>query len=166
MTSSISFEETVRLVVEQQGQSTGDTPDWSVLKNDFDDDGKRDLWHNTTDAIGSIANYFQRHHWQSGGTVAVPAMAGGNHIKVTVHKGYKPHSRISELRNKGIIPTVKADPTAKAALIELETRNGREYWLGLDNFYVITRYNHSPLYAMAVYQLAEAIRLRHNAQQG
>lgn len=124
---------------------------------DFDGDGKRDLWNNTTDAIGSIANYFKRHHWQPGGKVAVPAFVGGNHIKVTVKKGFKPHSSIADLSNKGVSPKVKTDPTAMAALIELETRRGPEYWLGLDNFYVITRYNHSPLYAMAVYQLGQAI---------
>ena len=124
---------------------------------DFDGDGKRDLWNNPVDAIGSVANYFKQHQWQPGAMVTVPALVGGNHIQVTVQKGFKPHSTIAELRNKGVTPKAKADPQAMAALIELETRRGREYWLGLDNFYVITRYNHSPLYAMAVYQLGQAI---------
>lgn len=133
---------------------------------DFDADGKRDLWNNTSDAIGSIANYFKRHHWQPGGMVTVPALVGGNHIKVTVKKGFKPHSSVAELGNKGVTPKAYADPSAMAALIELETRRGPEYWLGLDNFYVITRYNHSPLYAMAVYQLGQAILKQHKLHHG
>lgn len=124
---------------------------------DFDADGKRDLWHNTTDAIGSVANYFMQHRWQRGAAITIPAIVGGNLIKVTVKKGIKPHSTIAQLRNRGVTPLTKADTNAMAALIELKTRAGWEYWLGLDNFYVITRYNHSPLYAMAVFQLGQAI---------
>ena len=124
---------------------------------DFDGDGKRDLWNDTSDAIGSVANYFQRHHWQPGEAVAAPVMVGSNQIKVLVGKGIKPHSRIAELKKRGVTPKTKLDPEALGALIELKTRAGHEYWLGLNNFYVITRYNHSPLYAMAVYQLGQAI---------
>ena len=74
-----------------------------------------------------------------------------------VKKGLKPHSTVAELQNHGVTAKAKLDPTALGALIELKTRAGHEYWLGLNNFYVITRYNHSPLYAMAVYQLGQAI---------
>jgi membrane-bound lytic murein transglycosylase B len=124
---------------------------------DFDGDGRRDLWNDTSDAIGSVANYFQRHHWQPGEAVAAPVMVGSNQIKVLVGKGIKPHSRVAELKKRGVTPKTKLDPEALGALIELKTRAGHEYWLGLNNFYVITRYNHSPLYAMAVYQLGQAI---------
>jgi len=124
---------------------------------DFDGDGKRDLWNNTVDAIGSVANYFKRHKWQPGGKVVVPAIVGSNHIQVLVKKGYKPHSTITELRKRGATAKSKLDPDALGALIELKTLASREYWIGLNNFYVITRYNHSPLYAMAVYQLGQAI---------
>jgi len=124
---------------------------------DFDGDGKRDLWDNTADAIGSVANYFKRHKWQPGGKVVVPALVGSNHILVLVKKGYKPHSTIAELRKRGATAKSKLDPNSMGALIELKTRVGREHWIGLNNFYVITRYNHSPLYAMAVYQLGQAI---------
>ena len=124
---------------------------------DFDGDGKRDLWNDTSDAIGSVANYFQLHHWQPGGAVAAPVIVGSNHIKVLVEKGIKPHSRVADLKKRGVTPKTKLDPEALGALIELKTRAGHEYWLGLNNFYVITRYNHSPLYAMAVYQLGQAI---------
>lgn len=124
---------------------------------DFDGDGKRDLWNNNADAIGSIANYFKRHKWQAGGAVAAPAIVGSNGIQQLVKEGYKPHSTVAELRQRGVTAKSKVDPDALGALIELKTRAGHEYWLGLNNFYVITRYNHSPLYAMAVHQLGQAI---------
>lgn len=124
---------------------------------DFNGDGKRDLWDNTADAIGSVANYFQRHKWQRGGKVAAPAIVGSNQIQVMVEKGIKPHSTVAELQQHGVTARTKLDPDALGALIDLKTRAGHEYWLGLNNFYVITRYNHSPLYAMAVYQLGQAI---------
>jgi len=124
---------------------------------DFDGDGKRDLWNNTSDAIGSVANYFMRHHWQPGGLVTAPAIVGSNQIKVIVEKGLKPHSTVADLSKRGVTPKIKLDPNEMGALIELQNRAGQEYWLGLNNFYVITRYNRSPLYAMAVYQLGQAI---------
>ncbi|NOX77142.1 MAG: lytic murein transglycosylase B [Gammaproteobacteria bacterium] len=130
---------------------------------DFDGDGKRDLWNNTSDAIGSVANYFKLHKWQPGAKITAPAIVGSNHIQVLVKQGYKPHSSVAELRQRGVTAKVKLDPQAMGALIELKTRAGREYWVGLDNFYVITRYNHSPLYAMAVYQLGQAILAKRNA---
>jgi len=131
---------------------------------DFDGDGKRDLWNNTVDAIGSVANYFKRHKWQPGGPVVVPAVVGSNHIQVLVKKGYKPHSTVTELRKRGATAKSKLDPNAMGALIELKTLAGREHWIGLNNFYVITRYNHSPLYAMAVYQLGQAIMSKRAAE--
>lgn len=124
---------------------------------DFDGDGKRDLWNNNADAIGSVANYFKRHKWQTGGDVAAPAIVGSNHIQTLVKKGYKPHSTVTELRQRGVTAKRKVDPEALGALLELKQLAGREYWLALNNFYVITRYNHSPLYAMAVHQLGQAI---------
>jgi len=130
---------------------------------DFDGDGKRDLWNNNADAIGSVANYFKRHKWQTGGVVAAPAIVGSNHIQVLVKEGYKPHSTVAELRKRGATAKSKVDPDALAALIELKLMAGREYWLGLNNFYVITRYNHSPLYAMAVHQLGQAILKKRGA---
>jgi membrane-bound lytic murein transglycosylase B len=124
---------------------------------DFDGDGKRDLWNNTNDAIGSVANYFKRHKWKPGGKVTTPATVASNHINSLVEKGYKPHSTVADLFQLGVKPTSELDPEALGALIELKKQTGQEYWLGLNNFYVITRYNHSPLYAMAVYQLGQAI---------
>ena len=120
---------------------------------DFDGDGKRDLWNSTADVIGSVANYFKVHGWKNGGQVVVPARVNGQ-IEETRNK-LKPHTSIADLAKKGVIPKVAVDNDAKVTVITLEGKRGKEYWLGLDNFYVITRYNHSAMYAMAVYQLSQ-----------
>ena len=126
---------------------------------DFDGDGKRDIWNNENDAIGSVANYFARHGWKRDFPVVLPA--GG--VDPNRHAGFltgelKPAHTLAQLREAGIRFDDMINDQLEAALIALETDKGNEYWLGLDNFYVITRYNHSPMYAMAVYQLGEAIR--------
>jgi membrane-bound lytic murein transglycosylase B len=124
---------------------------------DFSGDGKRDLWGDTQDAIGSVANYFKQHQWQRGGAITLPALAGGGDLKAMVQKGLKPHTTVAQLRQQNVFAADRVEPQALAALIELQTAFGVEYWLGLQNFYVITRYNRSPLYAMAAYQLGQAI---------
>ncbi|MFV2057260.1 MAG: lytic murein transglycosylase B [Thiohalomonadales bacterium] len=128
---------------------------------DFDGDGQRDLIHSTEDVIGSVANYFKRHHWQSGKPVIVKARLktyNSKTIKKLVKKGIRPHSTLKTFAKKDIVTWKKMDEKSKAALIELEYKKGKkQYWLGLKNFYVITRYNHSQLYAMAVYQLSQEI---------
>jgi membrane-bound lytic murein transglycosylase B len=125
---------------------------------DFDQDGKRDLWHNPVDAIGSVAAYLAAHQWQGGGSVAVPADITGDKYKRLLEAGLAPRFSPQELRAHGV--ALQASPRSEpaGALLELETETGKEYWVAFQNFYVITRYNRSPLYAMAVYQLAQAIR--------
>ncbi|HKK05985.1 MAG TPA: lytic murein transglycosylase B [Gammaproteobacteria bacterium] len=125
---------------------------------DFDGDGHRDLWDNAADAIGSVANYFKKHGWQAGEPIASRADVKGKDYQKLVDAGLKPSFTPAQLRQAGV--TFKGDPgpDAKGALIELKTDYGHEYWVGWQNFYVITRYNHSALYAMAVYQLSERIR--------
>ena len=120
---------------------------------DFDGDGKRDLWNNTADAIGSVANYFKVHGWKSGGQVVVPARVNSS-IEET-RNNLKPHTRVADLATAGVQAETAVDGDQKATVITLKGKKGKEYWLGLDNFYVITRYNHSSLYAMAVYQLSQ-----------
>jgi membrane-bound lytic murein transglycosylase B len=124
---------------------------------DFDNDGKRDLLDNTTDVIGSVANYFSRHHWQRDEPITTPAQTTGNSFKQILKNGTKPKAPLSKLLQNGISVYNEFPLSQASALIELETRGGQEYWVGFDNFYVITRYNHSELYAMAVYQLGQAI---------
>jgi membrane-bound lytic murein transglycosylase B len=125
---------------------------------DFDEDGKRDLWNNKMDIIGSVANYFNRHGWKAGNPVAVRASVEGDQYKAILELGYKPNTVLDALRHDGITPLEPMPDELVAALLSLEQKDGPEYWLAFNNFYTITRYNHSPLYAMAVYQLSEEIR--------
>ena len=126
---------------------------------DFDGDGHRDLW-NPVDAIGSIAHYFARHGWRPGEPVAVPASVAGSAAR-GLECGLETRYSLVSLARYGIRPAVSAPRAAQVRLLRLSTMAGDEYWLGYDNFYVITRYNHSTHYAMAVHQLAEAVKQRY-----
>ncbi len=124
---------------------------------DFDGSGSRDLWRSLPDALGSVANYLARHRWQTGAPIVLPVTAMPESLDASF--GMNLSHSLAELAELGI--EFDADGLAddtRATLVELETGNGPEFWIGLNNFYVITRYNRSPLYAMAVTQLAEAIR--------
>lgn len=124
---------------------------------DFDGDKTADLFHNVNDAIGSVANYFAEHKWKYGEPVTFPLTLTGESWKPLVATKLKPIHKVSDLQAAGVpIPEgVKAD--ADARLQRLLGKNGEEYWLTLHNFYVITRYNLSHMYAMAVYQLSEKL---------
>lgn len=124
---------------------------------DFDGDGKRDLLHSTADAIGSVANYFRRHGWKTGAAITLRARTGNRNLDPLVKAGMKPSLSPEQLAGHGIEVDADLPDATKASLIRLENEKGEEYWLGLKNFYVITRYNHSNLYAMAVYQLSRKI---------
>ena len=132
---------------------------WAV---DFDGNGRRDLW-NPIDAIGSVANYFAAHGWQKDEPVALPAKVQGAGVKA-LKTGYDTSYSLEDLQRRGIQPSQPLAISEGIRLIRLDAVSGYEYWLGLNNFYVITRYNHSSYYAMAVHQLAQRIRKRH--QQG
>ena len=123
---------------------------------DFDGDGHRDLWSNTADVVGSVANYFSRHGWQPGKPVVSRAsvLKPGDGLG---DKKMKPHKTIGDYKQLGVSPLKPFKNEDMATLLKLDGSEGDEYWLGLNNFYVITRYNHSPLYAMAVYQLSQAV---------
>ena len=127
---------------------------------DFDKDGKRDIWENNADVIGSVANYFKRHGWKAGEPVAQLVTGAKKGFDEEIKAGYKPSLDVNALIDKGIILGSSLDKDAKVALLEMESDDGNEYWVTSPNFYAITRYNHSPLYAMAVFQLSEAIRQR------
>lgn len=131
---------------------------------DFDGDGRIDLEHSPVDAIGSIANYLRVHGWEPGRPVAVPARLAGPPPAQFLAADITPSFLPDELASQGVRAARGESHPEKAALIELVTPDApSEYWLGYQNFYVITRYNRSSFYAMAVFQLAETLRLRHGA---
>ncbi len=125
---------------------------------DYDGDNKKDLWTNKADAIGSVANYFKRHGWKAGQDVTQRVRVEGSDYKDAVNDRLKPKWNVSELKALGVKPTQPVADDASATLVKLIGDNGAEFWLGNHNFYVITRYNHSRLYAMAVYQLSLAVK--------
>lgn len=124
---------------------------------DFDGDGKRDLWNSPRDILGSVANYLKVHGWQLGAPVVARARIEGEAYRALLEKGMKPHLPARELAQHGVHIDAPADPDAQVGLIELDGADGLEHWVVYNNFYVITRYNRSPLYAMAVHQLSEEI---------
>lgn len=125
---------------------------------DFDRDGQRDLWGNPVDAIGSVANYLKMYGWAEGQPVAVRASLQADVAGDQITGQLKPEHSIRELQGWGVRPAENLNPDALAALHSVDVADGREHWLGLNNFYVITRYNRSLFYALAVYELGEAIR--------
>ncbi len=129
---------------------------------DGDGDGRRDLWSSTEDVLASVANYFVRHGWQRGGEVAWPIeLPDPSSLDGLMNHGrdLSAKTTLGGLRKAGLSLPPGADDTP-VLLIPLEEEEGVSYWVGLPNFYVITRYNHSALYAMAVWQLAQALRER------
>jgi len=132
---------------------------------DFDGDGKRDLWNNMEDIIGGVANYFHRHGWQADKPVAHKVTGGLDAAAQQVSESLKPGKKTAaDFAKAGITSTPPLPGELPVALLKLEQPDGPEYWLTGKNFYVITRYNRSPLYSMAVYQLSEAIRDARKAQ--
>lgn len=131
---------------------------------DFDGDQRVDLGNSVDDAIGSVGRFLEQHGWQAGQPIAVPAMTAGAPDEALLQAGLRPSLKVAELADKGV--RAEIDPQATVALIDLVSP-GREteYWLGYENFYVITRYNRSSFYAMSVFQLAEEIRARMCAQE-
>jgi membrane-bound lytic murein transglycosylase B len=125
---------------------------------DFDDDQVRDLLNSRADAIGSVANYLKVHGWRRGARVALPATVAGDEYKSLLVKGPKPSTRLGGMADYGVVVLDVGDGDARGALIELSNKSDQEHWVVLGNFYAITRYNHSNLYAMAVFQLAREIR--------
>ncbi|EAA5307106.1 murein transglycosylase B [Salmonella enterica subsp. enterica] len=121
---------------------------------DFNGDGHINLW-DPVDAIGSVANYFKAHGWVKGDTVAVPA----NGQAPGLANGFKTKYSLSQLAAAGLTPQQSLGNHQEASLLRLDIGTGYQYWYGLPNFYTITRYNHSTHYAMAVWQLGQAVAL-------
>lgn len=124
---------------------------------DGNGDGRRDLFNSYDDVFSSIANYFvKKGGWVRGGPVAVPAtlQAGREEFNPTE---WAPTWTLSQLAQRGYQPSVPVAAGLTATPITLEGSTGKQYWLGFQNYYAITRYNLSKMYAMAVFQLSQAI---------
>ncbi|MEQ8238524.1 MAG: lytic murein transglycosylase B [Cyclobacteriaceae bacterium] len=123
----------------------------------YDDDGSRDLSNQVGDAIASIANYLKEHRWKEGEPVATIAKTSGNTVELP-KQSLRPKYKAAYYINQGYEPSNDISSDQSATLIAFDFENADdEFWFCFDNFHVITRYNHSQLYALAVYQLGEAI---------
>ncbi|BCA96222.1 lytic murein transglycosylase B [Legionella antarctica] len=136
---------------------------------DFKNKGTRDLISNNGDTIASVANYFQKHGWRLNEGIAQQAKLTGwkfRHIKTNPRTA---NYNLVQLEKAGVRPiTASLNHPKRAALIELLTDEGKEYWLAYPNFFVITRYNSSPQYALVVYLLSQQLKkqwLEMNAQK-
>ena len=129
---------------------------------DFDRDGKRNLWH-TPDALASIANYLARHGWKHDGAITNRITMRGARETLPLNKAIKPWLSRADAASYGIKSiSGLADGEPLFSVLSYELADGEhEYWAGYHNFYVISRYNHSRRYAMAVYQLAEILKQRY-----
>ena len=128
---------------------------------DFDGDGAIDLRGNPTDAIGSVANFLVKHGWKRGERVHLPARVTGEAHRELVAAGIEPKTPLSEMKRYGVETRTDLALDTPVALIELESPGAAsEFRLGLRNFYVLTRYNRSVLYASAVYDLAQEIKAK------
>ena len=127
---------------------------WAV---DGDGDGHRDLWNSWDDVVSSVANYLLAHGWVNGQQVVVDATLEDPDlsrfdIKLALNE------TVQSLREKGVKFDTVLPPDAPAMLVVAEGKEGPVYRVGFNNFYVITRYNRSPMYAMAVHDLGVAIQ--------
>lgn len=129
---------------------------------DFDKDGVTDLINNPVDAIGSVANYFKKHGWRQGEeVVSLGKRLTDQDLSKVVNLGLKPTLKVGDIAKHGLVSEANFADKAMATAWQVVGEQGPEYWIGLYNFYVITRYNHSHMYAMAVYQLSQEIKKRH-----
>jgi membrane-bound lytic murein transglycosylase B len=126
---------------------------------DLDGDGRRDLWSSLPDVIGSVANYLHRHGWELDQPVTFPATVSEDaDMDLVVKRDFKPKITVTELADEGFRSEQPVSGETLAVVARLEEKDGDHFFITFKNFYVITRYNRSPLYAMAVYELSEAIR--------
>lgn len=128
---------------------------------DFNGNHKIDLLNETVDAIGSVGNYLKGYGWVRGGRIAVPAQVGADSCAGATDAP----RNLSDWADVGIEPSVEITRDEPARLLDFTVQDGKEFWLGFNNFEVITRYNNSDFYAMSVFQLAEELKAAHQAKR-
>ena len=134
---------------------------WRDYGVDFDKDGKVDLRNSTADAIGSVANFLkQKGGWQKGIDVMYAVQFDSKpNIAEALKLPVEPSKTIDELKQYGISSPESIPSSVKLSLIDLPNGdNPTQYVLGSRNFYAITRYNKSYMYAMSVYELGAAVK--------
>ncbi|MBT8079485.1 MAG: lytic murein transglycosylase B [Gammaproteobacteria bacterium] len=126
---------------------------------DSSDDGRRDIWSNWSDVIGSVANYFVEHDWQPGDPVVARATLPAEWKHAPPTNILRPADSVMSLSRKGVMFSTSLPADHPTQLLTLNGDNGTEHWVGFHNFFVITRYNRSVMYALAVHQLGQEIAL-------
>jgi membrane-bound lytic murein transglycosylase B len=124
---------------------------------DGDGDGHRDLWNDWADVFASVGNYLKVHGWRAGEPVMCPADVTGANLDGVVTDKLDLSETVKSLQDRGVRFTTSLPPEAPAVLVQLAGQGGPEYRVGFTNYFAITRYNRSALYASAVNDLAEAI---------
>jgi membrane-bound lytic murein transglycosylase B len=123
-------------------------------------DGKRDIWNDWTDVAGSIANYLVEHGWKPGEQVVVQATLGHDWRGPVPANVLQPVDTVQSLSDKGVMFATDMPADSPGQLLTFEGKGGEEHWVAFHNFFVITRYNRSAMYALAVQQLGREIRLQ------
>jgi membrane-bound lytic murein transglycosylase B len=124
---------------------------------DTDGNGRRDLWKSWDDVVGSVANYLLGYGWRAGEPIVVPATLTAADLTEFDTKTLALNETVASLRRKGVQFATTLPDDAPAMLIVAQDQDGPVYRVGFNNFFVITRYNRSTLYAMAVHDLGAAI---------
>ena len=128
-------------------------------------DGKRDIWNDWTDVAGSIANYFVAHGWQPGSEITSQATLSSRYNGPPPENKLSADVTVGALSKAGVVFSTGLDCDAPGRLLALDGSDGTEYWVGFHNFFVITRYNRSVMYALAVHQLGQEIALEVNGRE-
>ncbi len=127
---------------------------------DFDDDNYADLWNSNADIVGSVANYLKRNGWSKNGQILTDINAVSSELESISKKSYKPHTKFQDFSILNDNLSKKIDPNEKLSVIRRIEGSTVIYSFGHNNFYTITRYNRSRLYALAVYTLAEELKIQ------
>ena len=124
---------------------------------DGNGDGVRDLWEDWEDVLASVANYFKAHGWRAGETVVERAALADGRAPGESDNSMDLNDSLVSVREAGYGISADLPGETPVTLLSLEGEDGQEHWVGFHNFYVITRYNRSVMYALAVHQLGRAI---------
>ena len=122
-------------------------------------DGKRDIWNNWADVAGSVANYFLEHGWRASEEVVARAQLGSGWSSAVPEpkNKLKAEQTVEKLRKQGVEFATNLCADSKGELLTYDGDDGIEHWVGFHNFFVITRYNRSAMYALAAHQLGQEI---------